>query len=155
MTARSWTVRFISLRHHRPNHSTVRDLMYAHVPLFSCHHTVVAFLWIFMKFAMNARPQSITYSSRGEKTLHQPPKNVFFSPTYLESWKCLENSFCCSHCEIWAERVHLRPSLSAILDFPQSQGGVRKTLHMNTYVMSIVFIEVPHESRHIVHYFNV
>ena len=46
-------------------------------------------------------------------------------------------------------------SFAAILDFPQSQGGVRKTLHMNNYVMSIVFIEVPHESRHIVHYFNV
>ena len=77
--------------------------------------------------------------SRGEKTLHQPPKNVFFSPTYLESWKCLENSFCCSHCEIWAERDHLRPSLSAILDFPPSQGGVRKTLHMLCLLYSLSF----------------
>ena len=48
---------------------------------------------------------------------HRPPKNTFFSHTYLESWKCLEESSGCSHCENLTESVHSWPSLLAILDF--------------------------------------
>ena len=69
--------------------------------------------------------QAIYHFSRGEKSPHPPPKNTFFSHTYLESWSCLEKRSGCSHCENLTESVHSWPSLSAILDFRQIKVGMQ------------------------------
>ena len=86
-----------------------------------------------------------------EKSLHQPPEECIFFTYIFEILKVSRKQFLLFP----LQNLGRKGSFAAILDFPPSQGGVRKTLHMNTSVMSIVFIEVPHESRHIVHYFNV
>ena len=56
--------------------------------------------------------------------LTDPRRTHFFSHTYLESWKCLEKSSGCSHCENLTESAHSWPSLSAILDFCRMRVGM-------------------------------